>query len=306
MTKSKVVRVGTRGSGLALHQTKEVMEQLSKLNPDREFAIQTLKTQGDVAAEAPFSSLGRGIFVKEIERALLEGEIDIAVHSLKDLPTTLPEGLTIGAVCSRADARDALVNRWDCSLQELPSDARIGTSSPRRFAQLKAARPDVEVLAMRGNIDTRLRKARDHDYDGAILAAAGLIRLGLQAQIAEFLATDRFVPAPGQGALAVEVRQEDYDILALIKELDHGLTRRAVTAERAFLESLGGGCQTPVGAYARVDGETLVLTAFIASPDGSAVYTTKASGRASNPHEVALDAHQRLVEKGAGVLLGVS
>ncbi len=305
MTPPKALRLGTRGSGLALLQTEEVIQQLRQLHPNREFTVETLKTQGDVAAEAPFSTLGRGIFVKEIELALLKDGIDMAVHSLKDLPTILPQGLTIAAVCRRLDARDVLVNRWNHTLQQLPPGARIGTSSPRRVAQLKATRPDLEALPIRGNVDTRLRKAKGPDYDGVILAAAGVMRLGLQEQVAEFLAPEQFVPAPGQGALAVEAREEDYDIISLLGDLDHGPTRRAITAERAFLESLGGGCQMPVGAYARVDGETLVLTAFISSLDGSDVYITKAQGRASNPHEVALDAHQRLVEKGAGVLLRV-
>ena len=305
MNPSRPLRVGTRGSGLALLQTEEVLQQLRQLHPTLQFAVETVKTQGDIAAEAPLATLGRGIFVKEIERALIESEIDMAVHSLKDLPTDSCQGLTIGAICRRLDARDVLVNRWDLPINELSAGARIGTSSPRRVAQLKATRPDLETLPIRGNVDTRLRKARGYDYDGVILAAAGVLRLGLQEQVAEFLSPEQFVPAPGQGALAVQVRQEDYDILSTLEDLNHSPTKRAITAERAFLESLGGGCQTPVGAYAQVDGDTLVLTAFISSPDGSAVFTTKARGRGSNPHEVALDAHQRLIEKGAGELLKV-
>ena len=219
------------------------------------------------------------------------------------MPTNLPDGLTIGAVCERLDARDVLVNRWNCQLDELPAGARIGTSSPRRVAQLKSLRPDVEALPIRGNVDTRLRKARGDDYDGAILAAAGVMRMGLEGEIAQFLSASDFVPAPGQGALAVEVRQEDDEMRALLSSIEHAPTRRDVTAERAFLKALGGGCQVPVGAHARSDGDTMVLTAFLASPDGTEVFKAKVRGRANNPHEVALDAYQRLIERGAAVLL---
>ena len=297
------VLVGTRGSGLALRQTEEVLERLRILNPQREFHVVTIRTQGDVSSDAPLTGLGRGIFVKEIERALFKGEVDVAVHSLKDMPTALPEGLAIGAVCQRANPRDALVNRWGCRLEELPEGARIGTSSPRRTSQLRSLRPDVQVLPIRGNVDTRLRKARGDDYDGAILATAGLERLGLQHEIAQHLSTNDFVPAPGQGVLAVEVRGDDVATRTLLSGLEHHETRRSVTAERAFLEALGGGCQVPVGAYARCDQDTMVLTLFLGSVDGAQAFRTKVRGRANNPHETALDGYQRLVERGAGPLL---
>ena len=300
----KSVIVGSRGSTLALRQTEEVLDQLRAVHTkNKELQVRIVSTGGDAAPDAPLATLGLGIFVKEIERALLDGELDMAVHSLKDMPTHLPDGLTIGAVCERLDPRDVLVNRWDCPLDELPSGARIGTSSPRRTAQLKSMHPAVEVLPIRGNVGTRLLKSRGADYDGAILAAAGVIRLGSQGEVAEFLSPEDFVPAPGQGALAVEVRRDDDEILALLSGIEHPATRRAITAERAFLEVLGGGCQVPVGAYARSDGGTMVLTAFMGSVDGDRVFKTKASGRASNPHDVALDAYQRLIERGAGVLL---
>ena len=263
----------------------------------------TIKTGADAASEAPLATLGRGMFVKEIERALLDGEVDMAVHSLKDLPSMLPEGLTIGAVGQRLDARDVLVDRWGCSLEELPPGARIGTSSPRRSAQLKSLRPNVQATPIRGNVDTRLRKAKGPDYDGTVLAAAGVIRMGAEDQIAETLSTEDFVPAPGQGALAVEARADDSEMLDLLQALDHGPTRRDVTGERAFLQAIGGGCMVPVGAYARSDGDTMVLTAFLGSPDGTRVYKSKARGRSSGPHEVALDAYDRLLKRGAGELL---
>ena len=296
--------VGSRGSRLALRQTEEVLERLRALHGETtNFDVRTVITSGDAAPEAPLASLDQGIFVSEIERALLQGEIALAVHSLKDMTTELPEGLVIGAVCRRLDARDVLVNRWDCSLEELPAGARIGTSSPRRVAQLKSLRRDVEALPIRGNVETRTRKARGPDYDGAILAAAGIIRLGMEDQVAEYLSPGDFVPAPGQGALAVELRRDDGETRALMGGIEHPPTRRDVTAERAFLQKLGGGCRVPAGAYARSDGETMVLTVFLASLDGSKVFKSKFRGRANNPHEVALDAYQGLIERGAKSLL---
>ena len=291
--------VGSRGSGLSLRQTEEVLDRLRHLHPEADFRVVSIKTGGDIAPEAPLASLGPGIFVKEIERALLNGEVDLAVHSLKDLPTRPPEGVTIGAVCKRLDPRDVLVDRWDCPLDELPPGARIGTSSPRREAQLRSLRPDLKVLPIRGNVDTRVRKARGEEYDGAILAAAGILRLGMEASVAQFLSPEDFVPAPGQGALAVETRLDDQDTLALLSAIDHSPTRRDVMAERAFLELLGSGCGLPAGAYARADGDTMVMTAFLSSLDGSKMFKAKVRGRASNPHEVALDAYQRLIERGA-------
>jgi len=295
--------VGTRGSDLALRQTEEVLEIVRASHPDRRFQVVILKTSADAAPEVPLAKLGRGMFVKEIERALLDGEIDMAVHSLKDMPTYLPEGLTIGAVCQRIDPRDVLVNRWDCTLDKLPKGARIGTSSPRRVAQLKFLRPDLEVLPIRGNVDTRLRKARGPDYDGAVLAAAGVIRIERQAEVAEHLSPEEFVPAPGQGALGVEVRQGDEEILAMLSNADHAASRQSTTAERGFLEVLGGGCQLPAGAYATVDGDVLVLRVFLASSDGSQVFRSRSSGGPADPLQVAQRCYQELVDAGAGSLL---
>lgn len=301
------VLVGSRGSELALRQTEEVLHQLRAVYGESiEFRVITVRTGGDVAAEAPLASLGKGVFVKEIERALLDGEVRMAVHSLKDVTTAMTEELVIGAVCRRLDPRDILVNRWGCRLADLPSGARIGTSSPRREAQLRSLREDVQVLPMRGNVETRLQKAVGDDYDGAVLAAAGVLRLGYESQVAEFLSTQDFVPAPGQGALAVEVRHDDEEMNSLLSRISHSPTRRDVTAERAFLEALGGGCRVPVGAHAQSDGDTMVLTVFVASPDGREVFRAKVRGRAANPHEVAMDGYLRLIERGAGALLSSS
>ncbi len=299
----KRVLVGSRGSRLSQIQTEDVLGRLKAAHPSTEFEVITIRTSSDAAPAAPLDSLDRGMFVNEIERALLDGELDMAVHSLKDLPTGLPEGLAIGAVCQRIDPRDVLVNRWNCPLDQLPPGARIGTSSPRRAAQLKSIRQDLDILPIRGNVDTRLSKASGDDYDGVILAAAGLLRMGLDGQVAQFLSPIDFVPAPGQGALAVEVRSDDGAMMDLMPAIEHPTTRRAVTTERAFLEALGGGCQVPVGAYARADGETMVLAVFLSSADGSKVFKTKTMGRADNPHEVAMDAYLRVIERGGAALL---
>ena len=296
------IRVGTRESRLSMRQTEEVLEQLTTHHPDIEYEIVPIKSSGDLAPETPLVGMGRGIFVKELERALLDGQIDIAVHSLKDMPTQLPDGLAIGAVGRRADPRDALVDRWGSPLSELPRGARIGTSSPRRAAQLKEARPDVEAVSIRGNVETRVRKAEGDGYDGAILALAGLERLGLGQHVSEVLSPHDFVPAPGQGALAVEVRQGD-PVTDLVACLDHGPTRHAVNAERAFLESLGGGCQLPMGAYGQVDGDLLSLTVFLADAEGGRVWRTDVTGPLGNPQELGMEAYLKLVDQGAKAFL---
>ena len=299
----KRVVVGTRGTPLALIQTREVVDKLREKRPDVEFEVKVLRTAGDRAADAPLRSLGVGIFVKEIEEALLRGEIDMAVHSHKDLLPVLAPGLTVGAVTERLDPRDALVNRWDVRLEDLPAGARIGTSSPRRSAQLRRWAPHVNVLPVRGSVGTRIEKANSDDYDGVVLAAAGMIRLGLQEKASQYLPANKFVPPPGQGALAVEVRSDDHATSWMLRSIDHALTRRAVMAEMAFLERLGSGCQEPSAAYARVAGETMVMQVFLASEDGEQSYYTKARGRASNPHELAMEALQQLIERGAGALV---
>ena len=299
----KRVVVGTRGTPLALLQTQEVVDKLREKRPEVEFEVKVLRTAGDRAAEAPLRSLGVGIFVKEIEEALLRGEIDMAVHSHKDLPPKLAPGLTIGAVTERLDPRDALVNRWNANLEDLPNGARIGTSSPRRAAQLNRWAPQVNVLPVRGSVGTRIEKATGDDYDGVVLAAAGMIRLSVEEKASQYLPADKFVPAPGQGALAVEVRTDDDATSWLLRSIVHAPTRRAVMAEMAFLERLGSGCQEPSAAYARVAGETMVMQAFLASTDGKQSYYTKARGLASNPHELAMEAVQQLIERGAGDLV---
>ena len=298
----RTVTVGTRGSKLALIQTREIIEALKRDYPDLDYVVKVIRTRGDKSA-APIETLGQGVFVEEIETHLRRKLIDIAVHSLKDLPPLLPSDLQIGAVPKRLDARDVLINKWNCSIYDLPVGARIGTSSPRRKAQLLTLSPKSKVIPMRGNVETRINKASSLDYDGAIVAAAGVIRLGLQDLVSQYLPPEEFIPAAGQGALAVEVRKSDEEMNYILNRLDHGPTRLAITAERAFLVRLGTGCGEPTGAYARLNKDTMILSAFMASPDGEFVYKTKAHGRSGNPHEIAMEAHQRLIEKGAEKLL---
>ena len=305
MARRTVFKVGTRGSGLALRQTEEVLEVLRGMYPDLEFQVEIVRTHGDANPSAPLAGMGLGIFVKEIERQLLDGTLDMAVHSLKDMPTELPEGLAIGATPLRKDPRDVLVNRWDCSLADLPEGARIGTSSPRRQALLQTLCPQATVLPIRGNVDTRLSKATGDDYDGAILAAAGLERMGLSGRISEYLSPQRFVPPPGQGALGIEVRADDVVLMDLIRPAEHPETRFAVTAERAFLEKLGGGCQLPVGAYGRAQEETMYLTVFLSSADAKKAFRAKVDGLTHDPLQLASDAYLAVLERGGGPLLEI-
>jgi hydroxymethylbilane synthase len=281
------------------------LAQLGPKFPELDFEVTPVRTQGDINATASLTGMGLGVFVDEIERMLLDGELDMAVHSLKDMPTKLPDGLVIGAMLRRQDPRDVLVNRWHCNLADLPEGARIGTSSPRRRALLNSLCPQATVLPIRGNVETRLSKAQGEDYDGAILAAAGMVRLGLTEHIDEYLSPQRFVPPPGQGVLAVEVRADDQRMIDLLRSVDDTATRLAATAERAFLEKLGGGCQIPVGAYARAEGEILFLTVFLSSPDGQKAFRAKIDGLNLDPLQLASDAYLAVMERGAGPLLEI-
>lgn len=300
-----VVRVGTRGSRLALIQTDLTLAALRGAHPGLEFEVVIVTTQGDANQNAALAGMGLGVFVKEIELRLEIGDIDMAVHSLKDMPTVLPDGMTIGAVLERADARDVLVSHLGTKLAEFPAGARIGTSSPRRVAQIAEKRPDLEIVPIRGNVDTRLRKAAGDECDGTILAAAGLLRMGLGDVITEYLEPEEFVPPPGQGAMAVEIRSEDDRMSDIMGAINHHETAVAVTAERAFLEALGGGCQVPVGAYAEVDDgrDSLELTVFMGARDGSAAYRDSVVGPASDASGLAATAWQCLREQGAAKLL---
>ena len=303
MTLNRPIRVGSRGSPLALIQDEEALSQLRARHPGLEFEVVVVRTSGDANQTAPLAGMGLGVFVSQIEERLLSGDLDMAIHSLKDLPTKLPDGLTLGAILQRRDPRDVLVNRWNCRMSELPEGARIGTSSPRRAAQLRRYAPDVEVVPIRGNVETRLRKAEGDEADGAVLAAAGLARMNLDDRVADYLSPQRFVPPPGQGALAVEVREDDRRMLEILECIEHPATRFEVTAERAFLETLGGGCSLPVGAYARTMGHELLMTVYLSNPEGTRTFTAKVDGLKHDPKQLAGDAYLAVAERGGADLL---
>ena len=305
MTSPRVVRVGTRASKLAMAQTEEVVRVLRAVRRDIRFEIITVVPEGDRRKTAPLTSLERGTFVKGVEERLLAGAIDMAVHSAKDMPSVLPEGLTIAAFPKREDARDAIVSRWGKPLDELPSGARIGSSSPRRSGQILAARPDIEIVPMRGNVDTRLARVAAGEYDGAALAAAGLRRLGLLNEAAHILPPAVCVPDAGQGALAVETRAGDAETERLAAPTNHPPTWASATAERAFVETLGGGCRVPVAAYAvpRGDGAALHIRAMACLPDGSRVFRASITAPPSAPRAAGRQAATALLATGAGEIL---
>ena len=305
---SRVVRIGTRASALARVQTNFVAGEIRRQSPSATVEIVQISTQGDRTqhTNAPAGDWGQGVFVKELEAALLEGSVDLAVHSLKDVPPEMPAGLALVAIPKRADPGDVLVTREGTRLADLPAGARVGTSSVRRAAFLRAARPDLAFLPIRGNVDTRCRKLRDGDYDAIVLAAAGLDRLGLQVALAP-LDSSVLLPAPGQGALAIEARADDDGVRDLVAPLHDPSTAAAVTAERRAMELLGGGCRLPVAALATPTGDgSLDLTAAVAAPDGSRMLRAGESGSAADPEGLAEIVARRLLEGGAARLLAAS
>ncbi|MDQ1590916.1 MAG: hydroxymethylbilane synthase [Pyrinomonadaceae bacterium] len=301
--------IGSRGSKLALWQSEWVRARLAELRPGVEIRIEVIKTSGDVMLDVPLAVIGgKGVFTKELEEALLAEKIDLAVHSLKDLPTTLSDNLAINAITEREDARDALVLRegvaaTDDSLRSLPPNAVVGTSSLRRQAQLKHLRPDVEIKDLRGNVDTRLRKLDEGGYDAIILASAGLRRLNFERRINVSITHAEMLPAVGQGALGIETRAGDPRTAALVALLEHAPTRAACTAERALLYALGGGCQVPIAAHAVVSGDTLRLDALVAALDGSRVIRDSIEDDARHAARAGETLAARLRERGAGELL---
>jgi len=295
---TKALVIGSRGSQLALWQANYVAARLQELS----FAvnIEIIKTTGDHLQTASLVEAGgKGLFTKEIEQALLTGTIDLAVHSLKDLPTELPEGLTIAAIPEREDPRDAICGS---RLADLRPGARLGTSSGRRSAQLRVIRPDLCMEAIRGNVDTRLRKLKDGRYDAILLAVAGLKRLGLEHEIAEILEPERVCPAAGQGALAIETRRND-NAWKLCRALNHEDSSIAVACERAALAELGGGCQLPVGAFAECNGRHLRLMAVVVAPDGSRHLRFELDGSRETPEELGRAVAKELLTRGAGGIL---
>ena len=298
--------IGSRGSRLALWQAEKTRDDLLRLNPGFEIQIDVIKTTGDVKPD-PLSVIGgKGVFTKELEDALLARRIDIAVHSLKDLPTIIPDRLAISAICEREDPRDALVLRADYgygSLRELPQGAVVGTSSQRRLAQLKALRGDLVVKDLRGNVDTRVRKLDEGQYDALILASAGLIRLGLKSRISAAISPAEMLPAVGQGAIAIEVRSGDEIAVKATAKLNHRETELACRAERAFLRSLGGGCQFPIAGHAVVEGDLLKLEGLVAKPGGEEILRDRLAGELDQADLIGSQLAKQLFDRGAGELL---
>ncbi len=299
--------VGTRGSMLARWQASFIAKALRDAHPDLVVEEKIIVTEGDRISAGPlWNAGGKGLWVKEIEAELLAGGIDLAVHSMKDVPGELGPGLAIAAVPKRADVRDAVVSQSGGKLDDLPRSARVGTTSLRRAFQLKAARSDLDIHILRGNLDTRLRKVADGVVDAAILACAGLDRLGLEHRIAERLPIERMLPAVGQGALAVQTRADDQRTRALCSALDHPDTAIAVTAERAFLGRLGATCRTPVAGHARLQDGQVVLLGRIGSPDGTQILADQASGPVASAAEVGRGLAEAMLSQGAAALLGES
>ncbi|MCP2015136.1 hydroxymethylbilane synthase [Deinococcus sp. HSC-46F16] len=303
----RTVTVGTRGSTLALAQTRWVVARLKEEWPETDFRIQTISTQGDRnrgSLEAMAQKGNRGFWVKEIEEALLGSRIDIAVHSLKDLPTEQPEGLEVSSIPKRVDARDVLIGKEGMKrLADLPEGARVGTSSIRRKAFLRAYRPDLQVIDLRGNIDTRLAALGTPDYDAIILAAAGLIRTEMRHRIDEFVEPDLLLPAPGQGALALETRADDDLTIEVAYAIHDHLTDDRVTAEREFLAGLGAGCMAPVGAHATVKGGVLTLEGWVGAVDGSKVIRATSSGDPAECADLGAELAADMLAQGAAALI---
>ncbi|WP_208592427.1 hydroxymethylbilane synthase [Gracilibacillus suaedae] len=296
--------VGSRRSNLALTQSEWVIEQLKKHVGDKyQFEIKKIVTKGDQILNVTLSKVGgKGLFVKEIEKAMYDKEIDFAVHSMKDMPAVMPEGLLIGSIPVREDHRDAFISNDHIKLTDLPAGAVVGTSSLRRGSQILAARPDLKIQWIRGNIETRMRKLKEENFDAIILAAAGLKRMNWSEDIVtEYLEPDVCVPAVGQGALAIECREDDQELLALLEKINDAYTEKTVTAERTFLHLLNGGCQVPIGGYAYLDGDEVVLTALVASSDGNTIL--KEIVRGTDPQQVGKEAAQKLQAQGAQKLV---
>lgn len=296
--------IGTRRSKLALWQANYVADALRRHDPELTVTLRHIVTQGDKILDVPLARIGgKGLFTTELERQLLDGTIDLAVHSLKDLPADVPQGLTLAAVTARQYVHDAFVSSKYKSLAELPCGARVGTSSLRRKAQLLARRPDLSVSDLRGNVDTRLRKLDDGDYDAIILAEAGLQRLGKADRITEILPVDTMIPAVGQGALAIETRADDEELKEILSFLNDAPTLAATTAERTFLYAINGSCQVPVGVYGTVTGDTLTLASIIAAPDGTEAFRTTTTGPVSDSQKIGRKAARTLLDKGGRRIL---
>ncbi len=297
--------IATRGSRLALWQAEHIKSCLQAIAPELEIRLNVIKTKGDIILDVPLAKVGgKGLFVKEIEEALLNGEADLAVHSMKDVPMELPQGLLLGCVPPRENPTDCLLSCQYGSVAALPQNACVGTSSLRRQAQLLAQRPDLRIESLRGNVDTRLRKLRDGVYDAIVLASAGLNRLELTAPCMHSLDPQVFLPAVGQGALGIECREDDYDLFALLAQLEDTPTRVCVEAERGFLAGLEGGCQVPIAGHARLlDDDTLCLEGLVAEVDGSRILRAQKQGHTSQARQWGLELASEILDQGGRAIL---
>lgn len=299
----KFIALGSRGSDLAMYQAQQVAWLLQKRHVELSVKVKKISTSGDKIQDAPLSRIGNvGLFVKEIETALLNGEIDLAVHSCKDLPTDIPEGLTISAYGKREDPRDVFIGSVS-SLDEIPEGGKVGTSSLRRRSQLLALRPDLEMMDIRGNVDTRIRKIQEHGLDGTLLAAAGVKRLEREDEAAFHFSVDEMVPAVGQGVIAIETRSDDAAINRLVAVHNHEESEVAVRAERSLMKRLEGGCQVPIGGHATVHGNTLQLRAFLGSIDGSHFIRDRIEGTMAEAEELGIKLAERMLDAGGGEIL---
>ena len=298
------ITIGTRGSKLALWQAHWVKDALVAQDAALQVKITVIKTKGDKILDVPLAKVGgKGLFVKEIEEALLDHRIDLAVHSMKDMPAELPDGLCIGAIPQREDARDVLISRQGDALSDLEEGASVGTSSLRRSAQLLNTRPDLAISPLRGNLDTRLRKLDAGEMDAIVLAAAGVKRLGLAHRVSEHLGADTMLPAAGQGALCIEIRQKDTRTYRLVGALDHEETRRVVLGERAFLHRMGGSCQVPIAAFGNLLGGRYHLQGLVAEVDGTRIVRDTSEGPAQATERIGLELADRLLDMGADRIL---
>ncbi|KHM44833.1 porphobilinogen deaminase [Pseudoalteromonas distincta] len=302
--KTKLVRIATRKSALALWQAEFVKAELERFHADVHVELVPMSTQGDIILDTPLAKIGgKGLFVKELEQAMLDGRADIAVHSMKDVPVEFPQGLALHTICEREDPRDAFVSNNFANLSALPQGAIVGTSSLRRQCQIKALRPDLDIRDLRGNVNTRLGKLDDGQYDAIILAAAGLIRLEMESRIADYIEPEVSLPANGQGAVGIECRIDDEVTKALLAPLEHTQTRIRVNAERSMNRYLEGGCQVPIGAYALVDGEQVHLRGLVGAVDGSEILRDEVTGHVNDAEKLGIELAKKLLAQGADKIL---
>ena len=298
------LRIATRKSALALWQAEYVKAELMRHHPQLQVELVPMSTQGDKILDTPLAKIGgKGLFVKELEQAMLEGRADIAVHSMKDVPVEFPAGLMLHTICPRENPQDAFVSNQFKTLSELPAGAVVGTSSLRRQCQLKALRPDLTVRDLRGNVNTRLAKLDNGEYAAIILAAAGLIRLGFEQRIASLLPIETSLPANGQGAVGIECRSDDLQVQQLLAPLEHSITRSCVLAERAMNRKLQGGCQVPIGAYAEIDGDSLWLRGLVGALDGSEIIRHQVRGSVADAEQLGTELAEYLLRQGADRIL---